>query len=106
MSWCVDVVSTPKNMITIINAVDTLSMENEVIYMCVCVCVCARMLMKEHVKFVLPEALLSFTPHPVISSYCFFFFFFFFLEFQFCIRFSFVCHSLLGISFSVSFVYK
>jgi len=35
MSWCIDVMSSPKNMITIINAVDTLSMENEVTCMCV-----------------------------------------------------------------------
>ena len=39
MSWCTDVVSSPENVITIINAVYTLSMENEVT--CVCVCVYA-----------------------------------------------------------------
>jgi len=60
MSWCVDVVSTPKNLITIINAVATLSMENEVTCMCVRACAHAHahMLMKEPVKCVLPEALL------------------------------------------------
>ena len=41
MSWCTDVVSSPENVITIINAVYTLSMENEVTCVCVCVCVYA-----------------------------------------------------------------
>lgn len=93
MSWCIGVVSSPKNMITIINADDTLSMENEVTYVCVCVYA-----VEGTCKCVLPEALLSFTLLFVISSYCFFRILILHLFF--------ICMSLFGISFSISFTYK